>query len=1176
MTLLTSILERVRPYCEMRSAVKSGRMPVAATGLSTVHKAHFISALGEQLERHALVIAADESEAGRLCTDLCAMGRRAWIFPSRDLDFYPLEGRSHDYEHTRIEVLSRMCSGEYDVIIATADAAMGLTVPPEQLREKMLTLFEGNSVSMEKCAAALVAAGYERAEQVDGRGQFSIRGGILDLFPPDADNPVRADFWGDDIDSLCSFDLDTQRRSDEHLSEVAILPAAELIIENAEHLAQKLEIISTTMRGKVNDKAREMLLSEADVLRSGRKITNADKYLPLICEREATIFDYLDDEAIVFISEHTAVSQRARESEARLNEEIKQLIEQGILCRALSRYAIAAAELAAKFEINSIFLDSFARGTYDVALKELYNITVRQNAVWSGSLSVLREDLTSLIAGGMSVVILGGTERSCISLAKDLASPLSPEEKPLDAFYAKEPKTYAPGRIMITDGALSAGFEYPEAQVALITWGRAHAKPSTKSNVRRHRAGTAIQDLSELSIGDYIVHQTYGIGIFNGVTNQTFDGVTKAFISIKYAGEQTLCIPITQLDMVSKYIGGRDGGTVKLNKLGTGDWQRQKSRVKKAVKDIAKELTTLYGERLAAKGFAFVEDGDWQRDFELRFEHEETADQLRCIAEIKSDMESGAPMDRLLCGDVGFGKTEVALRAAFKCVVSGKQCAILAPTTILAWQHYQTALRRFDGFPVAIELLSRFRTAKQQTQIIEKLKRGEIDILIGTHRILQKDVEFRDLGLAIIDEEQRFGVAQKERFKEILRGVDILTLSATPIPRTLNMALGGLRDISVIEEAPLDRHPVQTYVLEHDDGVVAEAIRRELRRGGQVFYLHNRVQSIYKTAERIAQLVPEANIAIAHGQMSESEMSRVWKQLVDQEANVLVCTTIIETGVDVPNCNTLIMENADCFGLSQLHQIRGRVGRSTRRAYAYLTFRKNHVLSEIATKRLEAIREFTEFGSGIKIAMRDLELRGAGNLLGGSQSGHMESIGYDLYLKLLSNAVAEAKGEVPENEDVECLIDITIDAYIPDSYIEFVPTRLSIYRLIASIRSEADRRDVIDELTDRFGDVPRQVLGLCDIALLRAQAAKCGISEIRQSNGCYNIRMNEEVFSDAHLTAIVQLHEQLKGRVMFAKGGKPRFSVRKELRLNDLDNITLIVEKLSNLYEKITQNNQNS
>ena len=671
-----------------------------------------------------------------------------------------------------------------------------------------------------------------------------------------------------------------------------------------------------------------------------------------------------------------------------------------------------------------------------------------------------------------------------------------------------------------------------------------------------------IRSLADITEGDLVVHSGHGIGRFIGIRKLEMDGVTKDYITIQYAGTDKLYIPVTQLDMVSKYIGPRDDSGVKLNKLSSGEWQKTRSNVKRAVKDMAHELIALYAKREKSVGFAFYPDDEIQHDFEERFPYVETDDQLQSIAEIKADMERARPMERLLCGDVGFGKTEVALRAAMKCVLSGKQCAILAPTTVLAYQHYQTALRRFEHFPVNIELLSRYRTPKQQEEIIKKLKQGRIDLLIGTHKIIQKSVVFKDLGLAIIDEEQRFGVAHKEKFKESFTGVDVLMLSATPIPRTLNMAMSGIRDMSVIEEPPQDRYPVQTYVIEYNMSTIIQAIVRELRRGGQVYYIHNRVETIHACASRLKELLPEARIAVAHGQMNEDEMSDIWEQLVEHEVDILVCTTIIETGVDVPNVNTLIIEDSDRFGLSQLYQLRGRVGRSNRRGYAYFTYQRDKVLTEIATKRLNAMREFTQFGSGFRIALRDLEIRGAGSILGGRQHGHMEAVGYDMYLQLLSEAIAEEKGIQPEKVP-ECLVDIQIDAHIPEKYISSLNQRIDMYRKIMLVNEDSDKSDLIDELIDRYGDPPKSVVGLIDVSLLRNKAAHMGITEISQKNGA--MYFYTEYLVPEQIAALQQAY---KGRITFNGVGKSYVSVKISPKIRPFDMMRETVELLYRNREK--------
>ena len=832
-------------------------------------------------------------------------------------------------------------------------------------------------------------------------------------------------------------------------------------------------------------------------------------------------------------SEGNRLKERVRTTQVQWAEDLKAYLEEGVLCKGLDQYSEDWEYALTKAQaLPTLFLDVFARGSYEVPTRTLVNITARQLPVWGGGTQLLTEDLSAFLSQGRACVVLCGTARAAQAVADDL------KQAGLPASYLEDPSTAAKGTVTVTGGSLSAGFDLPGAAFALITHGRLAVGKVKKS--KRDKNSKEISSLSELAPGDYVVHAAHGIGVFEGIHKLEMNGITKDYIKVRYAKNDTLYVPVTQLDMVSKYIGPREDAAVKLHRLGGTEWQKQKTRVRAAVKDIAKELIQLYAQRMQQKGFAFPPDGEWQRDFEARFEFDETEDQLRCVNEIKDDMEREAPMDRLLCGDVGFGKTEVALRAAFKCVAAGKQCAILVPTTILAWQHYQTILKRMEGFPVDVELLSRFRTPKQQEEILRKVKRGSIDIIVGTHRLVSKDVKFHDLGLVIIDEEQRFGVAQKEKLKQMCSAADVLTLSATPIPRTLNMALSGIRDMSVIEEAPHDRHPVQTYVLEYDSGVIADAIRRELRRGGQVYYLHNDVASITRTAARLQQLVPEARFGIGHGKMNEEELSEVWRQLLDQEIDVLVCTTIIETGVDVPSANTLIIENADRMGLSQLHQLRGRVGRSNRRAYAYLTYTRNKALTEIAQKRLSAIREFTEFGSGFKIAMRDLEIRGAGNILGGEQHGHMETVGYDMYVKLLSEAVSLMKGEEPERPvDQECLVDVQVQAHIPEEYIDSLPLRLDVYRRIAEVATQEEAMDVTDELIDRFGDPPAAVKGLIDVALLRGTAARLGVTEVRQQGDSLLLYQQK-----IDMQEVAKLVAALKGRVLLSAGSRPYLSVK--------------------------------
>lgn len=1130
MRFLDSVLGRVPEFRVLERAVADGRLPAAATGLSSVHKAHTIYTLCRKQNCGSFVLVSDEIEARRLGEDLTAMGLRVLIYPSRDCYFRDVEGQSHEYEHKRLQVLHTLQQKECDTVIACVDAALQYTMPPEKLKQNTVELKEGTEIAPQKIAEILLTGGYERAEQVEGTGQFSIRGGILDVFIPTQEQPCRVEFWGDEMDTVSYFDVETQRRT-ERCESCLITPAVEILAEDMDELCSKIRKKAKTLKGKNAQKAAALLLNEADTMEATGRLRCADKYYSLIYDKSYCLLSYIPEDFLIFASEQGKIRERVKAMQGQWNEDIKLYLEEGVLCKGLENCFFDYTDLLGFLSKGkTVFLDNFAHGSSELPLRELVNMNVRQLSTWSGSLSILKEDL-AVLPQDMTCVILAGTEKSANNLIKDLT----------DAGYSvrclKKNDYIEEVGLYVSEGSLSAGFEYPAAKFMLVTHGVVSVAP-TKRRIQSKNS-KQIFSLAELSVGDYVVHSANGIGVFEGIHKMDIHGVVKDYIKIRYAKGDMLYVPVTQLDLVAKYIGPNDNENIKLHRLGGTEWQKTKQRVRKAVKDIAQELIKMYAERMKAKGYAFSEDMEWQRDFEARFEYEETLDQKRSIAEIKHDMERTAPMDRLLCGDVGFGKTEVALRAAFKCVADSKQCAILVPTTILAWQHYQTALRRFEGFPVQIELLSRFRTPTQQAAIISKLKRGEIDMVIGTHRLVSKDVEFRNLGLVIIDEEQRFGVAQKERFKEQYKNIDILTLSATPIPRTLNMAMSGIRDMSTLDEAPQDRHPVQTYVLEHDDAVVAEAIRRELRRGGQVFYLYNTVEGIEHKAIKLQQMIPEAKIGVGHGRMSENQLSEVWRKMIEQEINVLVSTTIIETGVDIPNANTLIIENADRMGLSQLHQLRGRVGRSSRRAYAYLTFQRNKVLTEISQKRLDAIRDFTEFGSGFKIAMRDLELRGAGNILGAEQHGHMEDVGYELYMKLLNEAVEEEKGEKHTTGDIDCLVDIRMEAHIPEEYISNLNTRLGVYRRIADIRSIEDAGDVIDELIDRFGDMPKSVQGLIDIALIRNKAQQMGIYEIRE-NPTHLMLFVTQINSEA----VADILGKFKGRAFLNAGSKPYVAIK--------------------------------
>lgn len=1163
MSCFSHALNNSNEYNAILRAIDKKRTPLGLVCVSLVHKAHFIHSLCDDSKKKGLVITPDESSAQKTAKDLISMGTKALLYPSRDISFADVEAQSREYEQQRLGVLMNMLKGKYDVVVCSASAVIQKTLPPKELKNRSITVKQNCEIEVGELKKAFIKAGYTNADSVGGPGQFAVRGGIIDFFPPHRKSPIRIELWGDTVDTMANFDVESQRRG-ETIKRVTITPCTEILFDSREEISDKIKALANTLKGKTSAKAKENLLKEADEILDGVKNTSNDKYLSLAYEKPATIFDYLKD-GQVFVCDSSNVKDKVSSSNRMLNEEIKSSLEEGLLCRGLDNFTLNFNQLTEFYqEYGAIYTDTFARGSFDTPVKELYSITPQQLSVWSGTISILKEDMLPTKLDEYTVVILSGTEKASKNLANELSS-----EGYNAVYMKKQPSEFQKGQITILSGSMSAGMDYSSLKFMLITQGRQVDKKQIKK-IKHKKLANSFTSLDELHKGDYVVQATHGIGVFKGIECLTVSGLTKDYIKIKYAKSDVLYVPVTQLDTVAKYIGPRDESrAVKLNRIGGKEWEKAKTKVRGAVKDMAAELIELYSKRLNTKGYEFSKDIDMQNDFERRFPYDETDDQLRCIEEIKRDMQKPYPMDRLLCGDVGFGKTEVALRAAFKCIAEGKQCAILVPTTILAFQHYQTIINRFDGFPVEVEMLSRFRTSAQQKKITLGLKRGSIDLIVGTHRLISKDIKFNDLGLLIVDEEQRFGVAQKERLKEMFPNVDVLTLSATPIPRTLNMAMTGIRDMSVIEEAPQDRHPVQSYVLEHDYGVVANAIEKELRRGGQVYYMHNKVETIARVANKLLELMPEIRVAIAHGRMSEEELSDVWRRLLDGEIDVLVCTTIIETGVDVPNVNTLVIENSDALGLAQLHQIRGRIGRSSRRASAYFTFTRGKQISDIATRRLSAIREYTEFGSGFKIAMRDLELRGAGNILGAQQHGHMEAVGYDMYIKLLNEAVENEKCDKPKPEEKECLIDVQIDAHIPDEYITSVPQRLAIYRRIAQIRTKEESMDVIDELIDRYGEPSESVLGLVEVSLLRNTAASLGIYEIGQNGDNLLLYSN-----DINMKAVSRLSQIMRGQILVSAGTKPYISVKVPIAKSNISVLKDALMVLSNESSKKESKNK--
>ena len=1089
MIFFSQTFQELPDYRRICESIDANETPVCVSGLSNIHKAQLALTLSERLTLPLLLLTGTEADAIRMVSDINGMSGAdiAMHFPAKELLFTAAESKSAEYEHERLHVLSAILHGSVRIVAASVEAVMQPTIPPEILHNACITLTANGTVNLPELIKKLLAAGYIRCENVEGKGQFAVRGAIVDIFPVQMNQPVRMELWGDEVDTLTLFDTETQRRTDP-VESVMISPAAELLFDPAE-LVEKIKKHSARLRGKHTDAAREKLAHDIDRLEAGLPLMNIDKYYSLIYP-QTLLTDYLT--GVILLSETAEIHRQAQGVTTQLREDVAMLLEDGTLCKGLDSAVIDYNGLQSILEDRMcLYLSQFLQGSERIPFRRIISIEANQNATWGGEIRQLLEDLREYVSDHYRIVLAVGSEKTLPILVNDL------QESGIRCSIAQEDDLCPPGAVLVTARQISAGFAYPDNKTALIVQTRMHAARKRRS---KHKAGLEIQSLADLHPGDLVVHSMHGVGRFLGIHKLEMEGVTKDYITIQYAGTEKLYVPVTQLDMVSRYIGASDEGTVKLNRLSSPQWQKTCNNVRKAVRDMAEELMKLYAKREKSEGYAFYPDDSLQHDFEERFPYAETDDQLQSIAEIKADMQRTRPMDRLLCGDVGFGKTEVAFRAAMKCVLSDRQCAILTPTTVLALQHYRTAVQRFEHSPVRIEMLSRFRTAKEQKKILEDLEKGKIDIIIGTHRIVQKDVKFHALGLAIIDEEQRFGVAHKERFKEMFAGIDVLTLSATPIPRTLNMALSGIRDMSVLAEPPQDRYPVQTYVTEYQEGVVMQAISRELKRGGQVYYIHNRIDTILNCASRIQNLFPDARIAVAHGRLSEEEMSDIWQQVVEGEVDILICTTIIETGVDVANVNTLIIEESDRLGLSQLYQLRGRVGRSNRRAYAYFMFKRDKVLTEVAAKRLDAMREFTQFGSGFRIAMRDLEIRGAGSILGGRQHGHMETVGYDMYMQMLNEAIAEVKGEkltsVPN-----CTVDIQMEAYIPEDYIGDTTSRIDMYRKIATVRDERDESELIDELLDRYGEPPVAILGLIKISLLRNSAAALGITEINQRKG---------------------------------------------------------------------------
>ncbi len=1092
--MFETILNTKKEWKQLNQYFGEGISPLSVTGLTEQAKAHVTAHLCAQKQTGAMVVCDSDYSARRFCEALRFFTEAESIYyPSKEIEYYKVDAKSNELEAQRLAALGRLAEeGEQAVFVLGVDALLQFAADFAAFRQSIITLEDGGSYHVETLLEQLTNLGYVHEDMVEARGQYSVRGGIVDVYPPAAENPYRIEFFGEDIDSIREFDPIMQTS------------------------VQRLDAIK---------------------IEAAREQTAGTKGHPCVA-------DYIADEAIVFFDEPERIRERAEGYLWDINETVAALLEKGVIEEAKPSYIHDYQKVLEKLlQHNFVGLFTLPQSTQDYRPKMIVNITGHDINTYSGHRDMLYVDVEDWLKQGFAVCIAASSALQAEALFREFS------ELDFPAFLSKNPDEAVAGRVLITEKALKRGILYPESGLVLLSDSEIFGRETRKARRKKAPKGNKLKSFDDLDIGDYVVHSTHGIGQYVGLDTLTVEGHLKDYLKIKYAGDDFLYVPCDQLELLQKYIGKE--ARVRLSKMGGADFGRQKARVKKSTMELAQGLIQLYAARQASKGYAYTPDTTWQKEFEDRFPYEETDDQLTAIREVKEDMESARPMDRLLCGDVGYGKTEVALRAAFKAVQDSKQVAYLAPTTVLALQHYNTFVSRMKDFPVRVELLSRLISQKEQSAILKRLKNGETDIVIGTHRLLGKDIEFHDLGLLVIDEEQRFGVKHKERIKEMKHNVDVLTLSATPIPRTLHMSMINIKDMSVLSEPPQDRYPVSTYVVEYNPVIIENAIKKELSRGGQVYYLHNRTQSISACARRLAESIPGARVRFAHGQMDPETLEDVMLQMQAGEIDILVCTTIIETGLDIQNVNTMIVEDADRLGLAQLYQLRGRVGRSNRRAFCYLTYRRDKSLREEAVKRLSAIREFTEFGSGFKIAMRDLEIRGAGNLLGAEQHGHMETVGYDMYCRLLEECVNELQGRPATEEDWEPQLDFEADAYIPATYIRNHRHRLEFYKKIAAVANEEDSRDTADELIDRFGEYPACVGNLLLAAECKALAKQTGIAQITMRDN--NILFYFKNSFDPAL--IAQLIGAYKGKILLSAGQKPYFSYR----LTDAEKKTLLV-----------------
>lgn len=1146
MDALQKPLEELAEFQEIADSLKKGRTGVRQiTGCIESQKAHIVHGLG-RVFGHRLVIAENDVKAKEFYEDLRFYEPKALLYPAKDLIFFQADIHGNLLTKQRMQVIKALLEEDEVTVVTSMPGCMDYLLPLSVIRKQILVFKNDSTIDVEQLKKQLVFMGYERSAQVETSGQFSVRGGIIDVFPLTEENPLRIELWGDEIDSIRSFDAESQR-SIENLEEIRLYPASEMVL-TAECAAAGVKAIRKEasqlikkLRGNMKTEEAARLSGAVDEVcervNELYDMSSAENFLHYFYKETVCFLDYFDRENTLFcVDEPNRVVENAAAVEEEFRQSMANRLEKGYVLPGQTDLLKSCQSVVGMLNLcKCITISSIEprKGEWDV--REKYQITAKSVNSYNNSFELLVRDLAGWKRGGYRVILLCGSRTRAQRLAQDL------QNEGLGSFYGEDlNRLIQPGEIMVTYGHAHRGFLYPMIKFVIIAETDIFGKEKKKRKRKTEYSGKKISSFTELSIGDYVVHENHGLGVYRGIEKVEIDKVMKDYIKIEYAGKSNLYILATQLDMLQKYAGA-DAKKPKLNKLGGQEWNKTKTRVRGAVKNIAKDLVALYAARQEKDGYMYGEDTVWQREFEEMFPFEETEDQLLAIEATKHDMESRKIMDRLICGDVGYGKTEIAIRAAFKAIQEGKQVVYLVPTTILAQQHYNTFLQRMKDFPVRVDLLCRFRSSAEQKKTVEDLKKGWVDIVIGTHRVLSADVQYKDLGLLIIDEEQRFGVTHKEKIKKLKQNVDVLTLTATPIPRTLHMSLIGIRDMSVLEEPPMDRMPIQTYVMEYNDEMVREAVSRELARGGQVYYVYNRVRMIADITGRIAKLVPEANVAFAHGQMNERELEKIMYGFISGEIDVLVSTTIIETGLDISNVNTMIIHDADQLGLSQLYQLRGRVGRSSRTAYAFLMYKRDKVLKEIAEKRLHAIREFTELGSGFKIAMRDLEIRGAGNLLGAEQHGHMEAVGYDLYCKMLNEAVKEEKG-IPQQEDFETTIDMNIDAFIPDKYITNEVQKLDIYKRIAGIESQDEYEDILEELVDRFGDPPKCVQNLLAIANMKALAHQAYVVEVKQRGEEVKLTMHER--AKLNPAEIPQLLEQFNGELSFKIENNPYFIYR--------------------------------